>query len=194
MILVKILVILVLFKISNSKCDIAKYKIGLIYDEANRRNVDKFIKYYHNENSFFEFEQLELLQTQTEYYNPVSISLNLCNKFFGNSSTYSIVSLFKHKNSIESTQSIGYLGSYYQIPVISMNARDAIFSDKTIYKSFIRITPPYYNEAKIWIDLIRKFKWTSVNFIHSTDNEGTFLANRFQYYADQADVKVIINY
>ena len=52
------------------------------------------------------------------------------------------------------------------------------------------MSPPYFHQASIWIELIKEFEWKSVNLIHSTDNDGKMVASRFHYLADQHDINV----
>jgi hypothetical protein len=54
------------------------------------------------------------------------------------------------------------------------------------------MSPPFFHQASIWIELITEFKFKSVNLIYSVGNEGKMLASRFNYLADQHDINVII--
>ncbi len=89
-----------------------------------------------------------------------------------------------------SMSSISFTCAYYQIPVIDIKNRESIFSDKSIHSSLVRMMPPYFHQASIWVDLIKEFDWRVVNLIHTNDHEGKMLATRFQYLADQYEVKV----
>ena len=86
--------------------------------------------------------------------------------------------------------SISFTCAYYNIPVIDIKSRESVFSDKSIHSSFIRMSPPYFHQASIWIDIIKEFEWKTVNLIHSNDHEGKMIATRFQYLADQYEIKV----
>lgn len=71
-----------------------------------------------------------------------------------------------------------------------MTSRSAEFSDKVIHNSFVRMLPPYFHQANVWIELLKKFEFNSVNLIHSFNAEGKMLASRFQDLADSNDIKV----
>lgn len=52
------------------------------------------------------------------------------------------------------------------------------------------MTPPYYHQASIWVELLKTFEWKTVNLVFSSDEEGKNLASRFQHLADQNEIKV----
>ena len=52
------------------------------------------------------------------------------------------------------------------------------------------MSPPYFHQAYVWIELIKKFEWSSVNLIHSYDDEGKMFASKFQDLADLYNIKV----
>ncbi len=52
------------------------------------------------------------------------------------------------------------------------------------------MSPPFFHQASIWIELVKKFEFKSINLIHSFDNEGKMLTSRFNYLADQHDINV----
>jgi len=63
---------------------------------------------------------------------------------------------------------------------------------KTIHSSFVRMSSSYYNQANVWVELIKEFEWKSVNLIHNLDINGRMLASRFQYLTEQVDIKVTL--
>lgn len=108
--------------------------------------------------------------------------------------------LFESKKTIKQNNSsvdyimtlsaIGFTSAYYQIPVIDLYSGEAEFSDPGIFPSYIRMSPPYFQQASVWIDMIRKCEWQVVNFMHTSDIQGRMFAARFQYMADHFEIKV----
>lgn len=56
------------------------------------------------------------------------------------------------------------------------------------------MSPPFFHQATLWIELLKEFEWKSTNIIHSTDIEGKMIASRFQYLADHHEIKVALNF
>ena len=52
------------------------------------------------------------------------------------------------------------------------------------------MSPAYFHQAGIWLQLLKEFGWKSANLIHSSDNEGKMVASKFHYLADHYDIKV----
>jgi hypothetical protein len=133
--------------------------------------------------------------------NTISLSLTVCEKLMASEPLYGVVlgktSCLRPPNA-SNTQSdyilnlsaISFTCGYYQIPVIDLYNREADFSDNSIYSTFIRLTPPYFHQASVWIELVKKFEWKSVNLVYNDANEGKMLAARFHYLADQHEIKV----
>ena len=151
--------------------------------------------------------------------NPVTLSLSVCQNLMFKEPIYASViastSCLKSSNELSNStdkinnnnnyinydyqndqdflltlSSISFTCAYYNIPVIDIKSRESVFSDKSIHSSFIRMSPPYFHQASIWIDIIKEFEWKTVNLIHSNDHEGKMIATRFQYLADQYEIKV----
>ncbi|XP_064627697.1 glutamate receptor ionotropic, NMDA 1-like isoform X2 [Lineus longissimus] len=80
--------------------------------------------------------------------------------------------------------SVSYTCGFYKIPVIGITARDSVFSDMNLHESYLRTVPPYSDQASVWVDLIRHFKWKSVVIMHSADQNGRALVARFQNELD----------
>lgn len=183
-----------------------RYKIGVvIIDDTDSERIEAKLNSIIDKN-LFELKIFKL--NQTILTNSIQLTLDLCNNFISKSTLYTIITLFNENNALNTvfsfsssstvtssqltaaTLTISYLCAYYQIPLLSIYNRESIFIDKTTHKSFIRLTPSYLNEAKIWIDLLKQFEFKSINFIHSSDDNGKFLAARFQYLTDQHDITV----
>uniref|UniRef100_A0A915J7G8 Receptor ligand binding region domain-containing protein n=1 Tax=Romanomermis culicivorax TaxID=13658 RepID=A0A915J7G8_ROMCU len=59
-----------------------------------------------------------------------------------------------------------YALGFYNIPVISVSARDVEFSDKNVHSTFLRSIPPYRQQAEVWFALLRKLKYRKVILIY----------------------------
>jgi hypothetical protein len=165
----------------------------------------------------YKVELKGLLLKKTD--NPVSLSLSVCQNLMFKEPIYASViastSCLKKSNELSNSSitindnndnnindyqndqdflltlsSISFTCAYYNIPVMDIRSRESVFSDKSIHSSFIRMSPPYFHQASIWIDIIKEFEWKTVNLIHSNDHEGKMTATRFQYLADQYEIKV----
>lgn len=95
-----------------------------------------------------------------------------------------------------SPASVSFTCGFYNIPVIGISNRDSSLSNKNLHGSFLRTIPPYSHQADVWIEMLKELDYTSVVFIHSSDNDGRSTLSRFQNMADGAKVKVetIIEY
>ncbi len=141
---------------------------------------------------------LKLRATDT----PLSSSMSVCDYLMGLHNIYAVVfagsgclsptnvSFVSENEQLSIVSAISFTCAYYNIPVIDLAGRKAEFSDKTIYNSFIRMLPPYFHQAHVWIELVRKLKFTSVNLIYSSDLEGKLLASKFEDLADLYSIKV----
>lgn len=131
--------------------------------------------------------------------NALSLSLMVCDKLMSeNEPLYAVLVAQTECMRVNSSSSeyvlalsaIGFTCAYYQLPVLDMYTGEADFSDKSIFSSFVRMSPPHFQQASAWIDIIRKCEWHVVNFLHTADQQGRAFATRFQYLADQFDINV----
>lgn len=136
---------------------------------------------------------------------PLSSSLDVCDNLIAKHSIYAVVlancSLYKQESSknqnaadnehLSIMSAISFTCAYYNIPVIDLTSRSAEFSDKTIYSSFIRMSPPYYHQADVWIKLLNYFEFASVNLIRCHNTEGNMLSSRLQDLAELNNIKIV---
>ncbi len=194
------LLILLLLTIKNVYCSSKVFKIslGLIYcnetylkraeDIALELNSEKMLN--SKSKILIEIKSVKLRQDE----NAISISLAICDKLLAN--LYALIltdsadCLSTNNDSQLTLSAIAYTCGYYQIPVFDLINRNALFSDKTIYSTFIRMIPPGYQQAIIWIELLKYFDWKSVNLIYSSDDDGKQLASRLQYLTDQNGIVI----
>lgn len=53
-------------------------------------------------------------------------------------------------------------------------------SFQNIHVSFLRTVPPYSHQADVWVELLKRFNYMKIIFIHSSDTDGRALLGRFQ--------------
>ncbi|XP_076048968.1 glutamate [NMDA] receptor subunit 1-like isoform X2 [Oratosquilla oratoria] len=124
--------------------------------------------------------------------NPIRTALEVCKRLV-TQSVYAVI--VSHPTIGElSPAAVSYTSGFYHIPVIGISSRDSAFSDKNIHVSFLRTVPPYSHQADVWVELLKRFQYTRVVFIHSSDTDGRALLGRFQNNAqnheDDKDIKV----
>lgn len=54
---------------------------------------------------------------------------------------------------------------------------------QNLHKTFLRTVPPYSHQADVWIKLLRHLGYSSIVFIHSSDNDGRATLGRFHNVA-----------
>ncbi|XP_038074053.1 glutamate receptor ionotropic, NMDA 1-like [Patiria miniata] len=102
--------------------------------------------------------------------NPIESAIRVCEKIIPNQ-VYAVISGHSPELYMSSV-SVSYTCGFYGIPVIGISARECIFSDKHIHKSYLRTVPPYSQQATVWADLVEHFDWSSVVTITSSDQDG----------------------
>jgi hypothetical protein len=168
-----------------------KYSIGIVNYDVNDifyKSTKHLLDEFNSTANIFNFVSLDMEQFDTE--NPIEVSLGICDHLISRASIYSIIEIGNPKKK-SSPMPISYISAYYQIPLLSLYNREAIYSDQSVHNTFVRISPAYFYEANIWISLIKKFEWKSVNLIHSMEDEGKILGSKFLYLADQYEINVL---
>ncbi|XP_064612574.1 atrial natriuretic peptide receptor 1-like [Liolophura sinensis] len=59
----------------------------------------------------------------------------------------------------------GYLMAYWNLPVLSQAATDPALQDKSIYKTLIRLVPPFNKAGNVMTELAQYYKWKRVMII-----------------------------
>ena len=54
----------------------------------------------------------------------------------------------------------------------------------------MRTVAPYWDQAEVWVDIVKYFDWKTVIFVHSADQEGRAMLGKFQNKAAENDIKV----
>ena len=53
------------------------------------------------------------------------------------------------------------------------------------------MVPPYSDQAKVWVELLKYFQFKKVIFLGGSDQEGRAILSRFQNLAEDADIEVM---
>lgn len=122
--------------------------------------------------------------------NPIRSALNLCDNLVAKGVQVMVVS---HPPSTDKQAPISasYTAGFYSIPIMGISSRDSAFSDKNVHPTFLRIVPPYFHQADVWIEMLKYFEWKKVIFIHSMDEEGRMILSRFQALAEKDKDNII---
>lgn len=93
--------------------------------------------------------------------------------------------------------SVSFTCSFYYLPLVSVSARQATFSDKYSHSSFLRTVSPFSSEALIWADLIKVFSWREICIIHSDDQDAKRMLSYLEAESDNKKhftVRIFMNY
>ncbi|VDK18053.1 unnamed protein product [Anisakis simplex] len=66
--------------------------------------------------------------------------------------------------SISSTAA--YALGFYRVPTIGVGIQNGEFSTKSVYPTFLRTSPPYSNEARVFLHLLRELQYREVVVVH----------------------------
>ncbi|XP_033629311.1 glutamate receptor ionotropic, NMDA 1-like isoform X1 [Asterias rubens] len=110
--------------------------------------------------------------------NPIQSAIRVCEKIIPNE-VYAVISGYSPELYMSSV-SVSYTCGFYGIPVIGISARECIFSDKHIHKSYLRTVPAYSHQAIVWADIVEHFEWSSVVIITSSDQDGRSILSTFR--------------
>ncbi|XP_072025956.1 glutamate receptor ionotropic, NMDA 1-like isoform X1 [Amphiura filiformis] len=118
--------------------------------------------------------------------NPIQSALTVCEMLIPKQ-VYAVISSHT-KELYLSSVSVSYTCGFYHIPVIGISARESIFSDKDIHKSYLRTVPPYSHQAYVWADIVDAFGWKQVVVMTTNDQDGrsilTLLRRTLEEHAD----------
>ncbi|UXI19263.1 hypothetical protein NH340_JMT05206 [Sarcoptes scabiei] len=91
---------------------------------------------------------------------------------------------------------IVYTASLHTVPTIGLANRDCLYSDKTLFGSYMRTTPSYSNQADVIINLLDYLEFGCVHFIVSDSIDGRDFKTRFIALAEEynLDIEFLIEY
>ncbi|CAF0713911.1 unnamed protein product [Brachionus calyciflorus] len=205
----KLLIFTLVYKFTNSSKQTTDISVGYVYCEPEELiRAEGIVNELNNEIVNMNSKSrarliLRGLQLKPNE-NTISLSLSICQNLINHNPIYAVIVGKSHclvdkektteglfdNDYISTLSAVAFTCAYYQIPIIDLYSRDATYSDKSIFSTYVRMSPPYFHQANIWLEIVREFDWKSVNIIHSINTEGKMLAAKFQYLADHHDVKI----
>ncbi|KAH9528882.1 Glutamate receptor ionotropic, NMDA 1 [Dermatophagoides farinae] len=127
--------------------------------------------------------------------NPIDDTRNLCHNLMP-FEIYAII--------IDDTvpsNAITFTSSLHNIPTIGLANRECLFSDKSLYGSYMRTTPTYSNQADVWVRipimrLLTHLDFECAHFIVSDSINGRDIKTQFITLADinNLEIESIIEY
>ncbi|KAJ8315481.1 hypothetical protein KUTeg_007631 [Tegillarca granosa] len=179
-------IILSLF--TNGALSVQTFKIGgMLSSSQDQQYFDNLISAQNTQkNTLIVFNSTSIIMSE----NPIRSALDLCDNLVAKGVHVMVVS---HPPSTDKQAPISasYTAGFYGIPVMGISSRDSAFSDKNVHPTFLRIVPPYFHQADVWIEMLKYFEWKKVIFIHSMDEEGRMILSRFQALAEKDKDNVI---
>uniref|UniRef100_A0A915ABN9 Ionotropic glutamate receptor C-terminal domain-containing protein n=1 Tax=Parascaris univalens TaxID=6257 RepID=A0A915ABN9_PARUN len=90
---------------------------------------------------------------------------------------------------ISTSSTAAYALGFYRVPTVGVGIQDAEFSRKTVYPTFLRTSPPYSNEARVFLHLLHELQYREVVVVHVKAD-----VNALQFVAvfekDRSDFKI----
>ncbi|KAI0233221.1 Glutamate [NMDA] receptor subunit 1 [Lamellibrachia satsuma] len=120
--------------------------------------------------------------------NPLRAAKAVCDDVIPNQ-VYVVIAGSKSYNDL-SSMAVSFTCGFYRIPTIGISVRDSVFSDKNLHMSFMRMVPPYKDQAKVWVELLKYFQFKKVVILGSSDQEGRAILGRFRNFAEDADIEI----
>ncbi|KAG9509040.1 Glutamate [NMDA] receptor subunit 1 [Fragariocoptes setiger] len=143
----------------------AQQRVKQLINEINNESIDRNISF-------------KIIRIKMEN-NPTRMSRLLCDLLISNRVHAVIVEAVNNM----SVAAISFTCSNYLIPVVASGIRDGSFSNKNVYTSFVRITPPHTLQADVWMKLMDQLDFSSVIILTST--QSTALLTRFDDLIDR---------
>eukprot|EP00111_Clytia_hemisphaerica_P019907 TCONS_00058710-protein len=113
--------------------------------------------------------------------DPVQATKDICSHLISKS-VYVVITT-NAQNSTHSPDIVSYACAFYKIPTIAVQSRNTELSDKNLHPSLLRTVPAYADQARVWADLIRHFKWNKVNLLTSDDYDSRVTYIKFTSWA-----------
>ncbi|XP_033750419.1 LOW QUALITY PROTEIN: atrial natriuretic peptide receptor 1-like [Pecten maximus] len=75
-----------------------------------------------------------------------------------------------------STEPVGLLASFWNFPILSQASSDPILADKSVYKTLVRLGPPFNKLGNAMVEFLEYFQWRRIVVIsrRKTDNKKVF--------------------
>lgn len=77
---------------------------------------------------------------------------------------------------LSATTPSGLLASFWNLPIFSQASSDPSLADKSIYKTLVRLGPPFNKMGRAFVELFKHYNWTRVVMIskRKSDNRNVF--------------------
>ncbi|GAV07594.1 hypothetical protein RvY_17412-2 [Ramazzottius varieornatus] len=121
--------------------------------------------------------------------SPIRTALLMCRHLL-NHPVYAILISQPASGYHLSAAAASYTAGFYRIPILSINNRESLFSDKNVHKSFLRTVSPYFHQVDGWVKLLAHFGWKSVIVISSSNQDGRMLFNRLQSQVEKQEIAI----
>ena len=78
--------------------------------------------------------------------------------------------------SVSATTPTGLLASYWNLPMYSQASSDPNLADKNVFKTLVRLGPPFNKMGKALVEMFKHFNWDTVVMVtkRKTDNQNVF--------------------
>uniref|UniRef100_A0A1I7SWT2 LITAF domain-containing protein n=1 Tax=Bursaphelenchus xylophilus TaxID=6326 RepID=A0A1I7SWT2_BURXY len=153
---------------------IEKQKVGVLIvvdEDQNSRllsdrvktTINDEIKELNLEAETFEWEVS--LDGKDRQVNRLFVTKELvCRDLLNSSIAIFLVQCTRKENSaaLAVFSAVGYALGFYRVPVIGVMVKDAQFSRKNVYPTFLRTSPPFSNEAFVFVHLLNALKYHQV--------------------------------
>ncbi|CAB3983880.1 glutamate receptor ionotropic, NMDA 1-like, partial [Paramuricea clavata] len=120
--------------------------------------------------------------------NPIRAALDACENLL-NERVY-VVFVNQDNMTNDAVIGISYTCGFFQVPVVGIGVRDAIFSDRSVHPSFLRTVSPLYDQAKVWVDILKHYEWKKVLTVTTNEYESKTLLAKFLALISDSDIKV----
>ena len=94
-------------------------------------------------------------------------------------------------------ESITFTASLHNIPTIGLSNRQSIFSDKSLYGSYMRTASTYSHQADVWVELLTNLTFKCVHLVVSDSIDGRNIMTRFISLAEvtnEFDIESIVEF
>ena len=120
--------------------------------------------------------------------NPIRAALDVCENIL-NQNVYTV---FVNQDNMtnDAVLGISYTSGFFEVPIVGIGVRDAIFSDRNIHPTFLRTVSPLYNQAKVWLEILKHYKWNKVLTVTTNEYESKTLLAKFLALISDGDIKV----
>lgn len=74
------------------------------------------------------------------------------------------------------------------------NRAKCFYHLQNVHPTFLRTVSPFYDQAKVWVEILKYYKWKSVLTVVTNDYESKTLLAKFLGLIFDSDIKVSANY